>query len=526
MNFSNYADGISEVDFALIILARQLNNIVDSYNQMHTDYVLKDCHEKIFENVENKLKINNNDIDSLKIRGTMYTYLNQYEKALNDINKVLEHFPDDFDSLKTRIMIHLNFKKPELALIDLNNLLENNHVNNIILILCREYIFLNSSHHGESSFIDFNGIIGINWMNNAFILKCCGEINQKLGYYEEAFKYFNKSLEINPNDEFILNSREKIYMLLNNLGGSNEDFNNIVTLELYNSSLIKVCNYYELNRHDKSLVDLTKSLKINPNDYKSLVKRGDIYQVYKNVGKYKESLLDFTNALTLEPNNEFALMSIITTNDLLGKSEESLIILNSILKNYEEFKNLLTALTIRGEAYRQMGQYEKSLNDLDRSIEINPYNAHSFEIRGATLYTIGFYGKALQDLDNGLELDSDNYLCYGYRGALYLKLNHYEKSQQDLDKAIELCQDDSFCHWQRGSLYSALGKYNEALYEFISLDNFNPRSELDKFEQAEAFYNRGILNKKLGNYENSASDLSKAIDLGLENEQIKCDYNE
>ncbi|CAG8777673.1 38809_t:CDS:1, partial [Gigaspora margarita] len=58
-----------------------------------------------------------------------------------------------------------------------------------------------------------------------------------------------------------------------------------------------------------------------------------------------------------------------------------------------------------------------------------------------------------------------------------------------------------------------MGKYKEAFDEFVTLDDFKPKCELDKLEQAEAYCNRAALNKIFENYDEAAADLRKANDL-------------
>ncbi|CAG8633509.1 18971_t:CDS:2 [Dentiscutata erythropus] len=100
-------------------------------------------------------------------------------------------------------------------------------------------------------------------------------------------------------------------------------------------------------------------------------------------------------------------------------------------------------------------------------------------------------------------------------------------NQKDLEKAIELNPNEPYLHWQRGSLYRLTGKYKEAFNEFIALDDFKPKCELDKLEQAEAHYDRAILNKMLEKHDEAATDLRKAIELNPKKEvkdiiDIKC----
>jgi len=72
--------------------------------------------------------------------------------------------------------------------------------------------------------------------------------------YKESLADLNKSLEIEPNDSWVLKQRGK--------------------------------TYYIMNKYEESLADVTKSLEIEPNDAWALKQRGKIYCVNTNQTLY------------------------------------------------------------------------------------------------------------------------------------------------------------------------------------------------------------------------------------------------
>ena len=57
-------------------------------------------------------------------------------------------------------------------------------------------------------------------------------------------------------------------------------------------------------KYEKVLVNLNKSLELEPNDVSSIRNRGLAYSM---IGNYKESIADLTKSLEFEPNNTLAL---------------------------------------------------------------------------------------------------------------------------------------------------------------------------------------------------------------------------
>ena len=113
----------------------------------------------------------------------------------------------------------------------------------------------------------------------------------ELGKYNEAISFFQKSLELNPND-------------------SNVWFNLGVA-------------FGNLSLFDEALRCLNKSLQINSNNYLSLNQIGIIYF---NSGNLKESIRYFEKALKMDPNNTTILQNKKTAHDMLWKKRLGIVI--------------------------------------------------------------------------------------------------------------------------------------------------------------------------------------------------------
>lgn len=104
------------------------------------------------------------------------------------------------------------------------------------------------------------------------------------GKYNEAISFFQKSLELNPNE-------------------SNVWFNLGVAFE-------------KLGLFNEALRFLNKSLQINSNNYLAL---NEIGIIYLSSGKFKESKKYFEKALEINPNNTIFLQNKKIAQDMLWK---------------------------------------------------------------------------------------------------------------------------------------------------------------------------------------------------------------
>ena len=93
----------------------------------------------------------------------------------------------------------------------------------------------------------------------------------------------------------------------------------------------------------------------------------------------------------------------------------------------------------RGMAYRNMGDYQASLQDLSTIIRINPFSAPYYE-RGMTYLALGETQKALDDFNQAIE-DSGDYEwiadSYRQRGVIRHALGDGDGAIEDLQQALE-----------------------------------------------------------------------------------------
>ncbi len=61
----------------------------------------------------------------------------------------------------------------------------------------------------------------------------------------------------------------------------------------------------------------------------------------------------------------------------------------------------------RGQAYAQLGRYDKALGDFDRSIDLDPDNAAAYLSRSDARSQAGLHEEALEDFDRAFQLDPD-----------------------------------------------------------------------------------------------------------------------
>lgn len=91
----------------------------------------------------------------------------------------------------------------------------------------------------------------------------------------------------------------------------------------------------------------------------------------------------------------------------------------------------------RGIAYALLQQYDLSLADLDRSIEIDPANASAYNVRGVLRHKEGQFDLAQSDLSRAVELSPRGKHFFD-RGVFYQRRGRMELAAADYERAVEL----------------------------------------------------------------------------------------
>jgi tetratricopeptide (TPR) repeat protein len=229
--------------------------------------------------------------------------------------------------------------------------------------------------------------------------------------------------------------------------------------------------------------------------------------LYKT-GKYSGSIEAFDSALETIPeviskenlhlwkksdsiNYKYALKFKALALFKLGRYKEAQDALNEILALYpedieiHEYKNVLLTLEDEslikelsnlpynspeesGKEHRDRQVYEpdkyvRALEELDKSLEINPENADIWSYKGSILYILGRYEEALEAFDKSLEIDPKNENFWSFEGSTLYMLGRPEKALKAFDKALQKNPNKLETWFNKGSTLFKLGRYKQSL---------------------------------------------------------------
>jgi tetratricopeptide (TPR) repeat protein len=120
-------------------------------------------------------------------------------------------------------------------------------------------------------------------------------------------------------------------------------------------------------------------------------------------------------------------------------------------------KNNYLAHNNRGNAYIDLGQYQRAIEDYNEAICLNPDYAPTYNNRGNAYIGLGQYQRAIEDYNKAILRKTDFADAYNNRGVAYARLGQHQRIIEDFNKAIHLNPDYVDAYKNRGIAYFMQG---------------------------------------------------------------------
>ena len=200
-------------------------------------------------------------------------------------------------------------------------------------------------------------LIGIDaWTHKGWAL-------QELKKYDEAIECWNKSIQIDDNNNHVNEWNKDTQIIIHhNLKGRPEItiFNRIFAEKL----ITKGTAYNFLGKYEQAIEYYNKALEIDPKNGMIWTKKG---VALNNLGRYDEAIECCNKALEIDDKHADAWINRSAALIRLGKYEEAIECCNRIL---EKDANYALAWYNRACAKVRNGQIESGINDLEKAVEI------------------------------------------------------------------------------------------------------------------------------------------------------------
>jgi tetratricopeptide (TPR) repeat protein len=255
-----------------------------------------------------------------------------------------------------------------------------------------------------------------------------------LDKYQEALKYIDKALEYNPKYDYGYYGKGVILGLQDKYQEALKYFDKALGINSKYSDVFtdKAVTLGVHGKYEEAFKYINKGLEINPNDAHLLNGKGVILLLQE---KPEEAIKYFDKALKVNPKYVKALENKGISLSLLGKYEEGIKYCDEVLKI--NFKNSF-AWIIKGNALSNLKRNKEAIKCFDTAIKLKPQNSNIWFYKALTLERQGKYEEAIKCYDKTIELNSKYADAWNNKGVILGNSEKYEEAIKCFDKAIEI----------------------------------------------------------------------------------------
>ncbi|EOZ96775.1 Tetratricopeptide repeat family protein [Indibacter alkaliphilus LW1] len=134
----------------------------------------------------------------------------------------------------------------------------------------------------------------------------------------------------------------------------------------------------------------------------------------------------------------------------------------------------------------ESGEYQKSIEFMDRVIDKNPEHTSAYNAKGVAFYQQEKYDEAIEAFSASIDLDETSYKPFFNRGNAHLEKKQFKEAVLDYNKANGLDPQQSDIYYNRGLALLGMEEYEDAIFDFDVILQANPNQPLVQFNKAKA----------------------------------------
>ncbi len=320
---------------------------------------------------------------------------------------------------------------------------------------------------------------------------------KELYIFDDALKYYNKALEMEPTAKSHYLLAKCLYSM-----GQKE-----YAIEIYDKAIKINPNYVEayfnkgiclsnLNLKEEAINMYNKTIELNPNFVDAYFQRG---YCYYNLKKYQKAMQEMNKVLELDPNYYQAYYEKGFCFQKMKRYEEAIIEISKAIQQNSYFEK---AYFQRGYCCELINDYSSAIEDYKKVIELNKHSYMAFYRLGVCLLYKKRLSEALEMFNKTIALNRVNYEAYYYKGMCQRYLKYYEDAIITFNfflncftnnkslSAREITEDQiANVYYNKGRCLLSLGRYTEAIQMFTNYLKKNKNSYEVYFKRAVCYYN-------------------------------------
>ncbi len=321
--------------------------------------------------------------------------------------------------------------------------------------------------------------------------------------HEEAMKYFDKAIELQPE-----NAEAWYYKGMTLLKSDKDEesikyFDKAIELKpnYPDAWCHKALAYSSVGTIEEAIKYADKAIELQPNYPYGWYYKG---YVALSSGRYEESIKYFDKAIELQPNNAIAWLHKGSALHGLGRYEE---VIKYADKAIELQPNFADAWNSKAIALATLDKDEESIKYFDKAIELQPENADPLHNKAVVLFNLRRFEESIKYFDKAIELQSENAVAWYYKAIASGNLGKYGESIKYFDKSLELQPNNIDAWLNKGVALITLDKLEEAIKCFDNAIQLQPNN-------ATAWHFKALTLDASGMKKDAEKSLKRARELG------------
>lgn len=210
-----------------------------------------------------------------------------------------------------------------------------------------------------------------------------GIINIKNGNYEEAIKFFDKTININPNCSNAYIDKGIALDALTKYQEAVKNYDIALSIDNANIRIFinKASTLYLMKKYEDSIIECDKGLKLKKHSHLYNMKGASL----ATLGKHNEAIENYNKAIEQEPNYFDPYQNKFCPLFKLGRYEEALESINNTIELKPNHSKIDVMYTNKALVLSKLGRCEEVLESLDKALTLNPNNKTAIDGKNRVL---------------------------------------------------------------------------------------------------------------------------------------------
>lgn len=432
-----------------------------------------------------------------------YLALNNYDKAIYNYENIIQLDPQNIDSYLSLAKVLETINDRQQAIDTLKKALSL-QPNNTTLLEYLLTLFIDNKEYVKA--YDFLKTKLINLQPTSANYYLLGELSLIRNNTDDAFVYFTKSAEVNPNNVDAKVQITKILFARQEFETARKYIVDIFLLDSENLEAHKLLGQIFIERKDYHLaIDEFNQVLIK--DAKDTEASYYLAYSYSMLKQHKLAIDILSNALSVNPENIELKTALAYNYFSIKENKKALNIAENIIYKDPQNQEILRLLA---DIYMEIKKYPLALDALNSLLDENKKDSYALYKKGVILSILGLETDALTCFKKSIAEDKGTISTLLAIANLELKRKKYKKAQEFYNQVLDKVADNYEALYGIAEIAFYKEEKANIIDKYLQLIKINPNETLAYYRLALTFY-------KEKNYDLALRYISEAVKLDKQN---------